>query len=148
MWNWALYKQPNWYEGQRKWHNVWRKQHGLEVQEHSPLSCTCWSIRTIFLISPLSNVCLQLQLNLFKFLSVPEKEHSARRSRIRRWGCSSVHMPVNKITDGTQHALYNNVQSEYVSDMDLVQHLENCLESVSQLSLKVLELFESKLAKV
>lgn len=100
-WNWALYKQPNWYEGQRKWHNVWRKQHGLDVQEHSPLSCTCWSIRTIFLLSPLSNVCLQLQLNLFKFLSVPEKEHSSRRSRIRRWGCSSVHMPVNKITDGT-----------------------------------------------
>lgn len=86
---------------ERKWHNVWRKQHDLGLQGHSLLSCTCWFIRPIFLLCPLSNTGLQLQSNLFKLLSVPEKEHSGRRSRIRRWGCSSVHMPVNKFTDRT-----------------------------------------------
>lgn len=36
------------------------------------------------------------------------------------------------------------MQSEFVPSMDLVQHLKNCLESVSQLNLKVLELFEKQ----
>lgn len=36
------------------------------------------------------------------------------------------------------------MQSKFVPDMDLVQHLENYLESVSQLNLKVVELFEKQ----
>lgn len=34
--------------------------------------------------------------------------------------------------------------SEFIPDMDLVQHLENYLEFVSQLNQKVLELFEKQ----
>lgn len=40
------------------------------------------------------------------------------------------------------HKTELSMQSEFVPDMDLVQHLENFLESVSQLNLKVLELFK------
>lgn len=79
---------------------------------------------------------LQLQANLYMFLYVPEKEHNDRRSRTIRCGSFSIHMPVNKFTGRIQHALYNDVQSESVSDTDLVQfvqHLEDFLESVSQL---------------